>query len=63
MCEEGLSTEFGRLNSEHPELPYFDARDRVMKLMSKPSIKQNILVQENAAAQDIHSVLKKQRSV
>lgn len=58
--EEGLRTELRRLNSEHPELSYFDVRDRVMKLMSKPSTKQTIVVQENATAEDVHSILKKQ---
>ena len=58
--EEGLRTELRRLNSEHPELSYFDVRDRVMKLMSKPSTKQTMVVQENATAEDVHSILKKQ---
>lgn len=62
--EESLRTELRRLNSEHPELSYFDARDRVMKLMSnqgkhdKP--RQNTVVQETAAEQDVHSILKQQ---
>ena len=62
--EEGLRTELRRLNSEHPKLSYFDARDRVMKLMSnqgkhdKP--RQNTVVQENAVEQDVHSILKQQ---
>ena len=59
--EESLRTELRRLNSEHPELTYFDVRDRVMKLMSKPPVKQSTLVQETAAAgQDIHSILRQQ---
>ena len=59
--EENLRTELRRLNSEHPELTYFDVRDRVMKLMSKPPVKQSILVQETAAAgQDILSILRQQ---
>ena len=44
--EENFRTELWRLNSEHPELTYFDVRDRVMKLMSKPPVKQSTLVQE-----------------
>ena len=61
MREESLRTELRRLNSEHPELTYFDVRDRVMKLMSKPPVKQSTLVQETAAAgQDIHSILTQQ---
>ena len=50
-----------RLNSEHPELSYFDVRDRVMKLTSKPPLKQSTLIQETTAAgQDIHSILRLQ---
>ena len=50
-----------RLNSEHPELSYFDVRDRVMKLTSKPRLKQSTLIQETTAAgQDIHSILRLQ---
>ena len=59
--EESLRTGLQRLNSEQPELTYFDVRDRVMKLMSKPPVKQSTLVQETAAAgQDIHSILRQQ---
>lgn len=62
--EENLRTELRRLNSEHAELSYFDARDRVMKLMShqgKPEkLRQNIVVQETAVDQDIRTVLKQQ---
>ena len=59
--EENLRTDLWGLNSEHPELTYFDVRHRVMKLMSKPPVKQSTLVQETAAAgQDIHSILRQQ---
>ena len=59
--EENLRTELRRLNSEHPELTYFDVRDRVMKLMSKPPLKQSTLVQETAApGQDVHGILRQQ---
>ncbi|KAK2552973.1 hypothetical protein P5673_025684 [Acropora cervicornis] len=59
--EKNLRTELRRLNSEHPELTYFDVRDRVMKLMSKPPVKQSTLVQETATAGlDIHSILRQQ---
>ena len=57
--DENLRTELQHLNSEHLELTYFDVCDRVMKLMSKPPMKQSTLVQETAAAgQDIHSILR-----
>ena len=42
--KENLRTELQRLNSEHTELTYFDVRDRVMTLMSKPPVKQSTLV-------------------
>ena len=59
--EENLRTELRRLNLEHPELTYFDVRDRVMKLTSKPPVKQSTLVKETAGAgQDIHSILRQQ---
>lgn len=62
--DDSARTELRRLNTEHPELSYFDARDRVMKLMStygKPEkSRQTTLVQEAAADQDVHSILKQQ---
>ena len=33
---KSLRTELRRLKSEHPELSYFDVRDRVTKLTSEP---------------------------
>lgn len=65
VCEDSLRTdELRHLNSEHPELSYFDACDCVMKLMSQQSkpekLRQNTLVQETAADQDVHSILKYQ---
>ena len=62
--DDSTRTELRRLNSEHPELSYFDARDRVMKLMSQygksDKLRQNTLVQETAADQDVQSILKQQ---
>ena len=62
--DDNTRTELRRLNSEHPELSYFDARDRVMKLMSQygksDKTRQTTLVQEAAADQDVQSILKQQ---
>ena len=62
--DDNTRTELRRLNSEHPELSYFDARDRVMKLMSQygksDKTGQTTLVQEAAADQDVQSILKQQ---
>lgn len=32
VCDDNLRTELRRLNSEHPDLSYFEAQDHVMKL-------------------------------
>ena len=47
--DDSTRIELRLLNSEHPELSYFDARDRVMKLMSQygksNKLRQNTVVQ------------------
>lgn len=62
--DDSTRTELRHLNSEHPGLSYFDARDRVMKLMSQygksEKLRQNTLVQETAADQEVQSILKQQ---
>jgi len=62
--DDSTQTELRRLNSEHLELSYFDARDRVMKLMSqygKPNkLRQDTMVQETVADQDVQSILRQQ---
>ncbi|KAK3737241.1 hypothetical protein QZH41_010870 [Actinostola sp. cb2023] len=66
VCEDNIRTEMRRLNSEHPELPFFDARDRVMKLMRSQDnfktskVKQEVVINEVSADQDIRNVLKQQ---
>ena len=61
MHDDSTRTERRRLNSEHPELSYFD---RVMKLMSQygksNKLRQNTVVQEAAADQDVQRILKQQ---
>ena len=62
--DDNTRMELRLLNSEHPELSYFDARDRVMKLMSQygksNKLRQNTVVQQAAADQDVQSFLKQQ---
>lgn len=62
--DDSTRIELRHLNPEHPELSYFDARDRVMKLMSQygksDKLRQNTLVQETAADQEVQSILKQQ---
>lgn len=61
---DSLRAELQRLNSEHPGLSYFDARDRVTKLMNQygksDKLRQNTLVQKIVADQDAQSILKQQ---
>ena len=64
VLEDNIRTELRRLNTEHPELPFFDARDRVMQLMSQhskpPKVSRDIVVQEVKADQEIREMLKHQ---
>ena len=57
--DDSTRIELRLLNSEHPELSYFDARDCVMKLMSQygksNKLRQNTVVQQAAADQDVRS--------
>lgn len=64
VIDDSLRTELRRLNTEHPELSYFDARDRVMKLTSsqpKPSAKEAV-VSEVSAGKDLQQVVQQQAS-
>lgn len=64
--EENVRTELRRLNAEHPELSFFDARDRVMKLMrgqesfKGPQDKKEVVVSEVSADNDLRKLLKEQ---
>jgi len=61
-----VRTELRRLNSDHPELSFYDARDRVLKLMRSqdhpqpPKDKQQVTLNEVSANYDLHRMLKEQ---
>ena len=65
VLEENLRTEIRRLNSDQPELSFFDARDRVIKLMrnhdnsNQPKAKQ-VIVNEVSTDHDIQKLVKEQ---
>ena len=52
------------MNSEHPDLSYFEAGDHVMKLVGRrdrgPRNRRNATVREVAADQEVHNMIKKQ---
>ena len=64
VIDDSLRTELRRLNTEHPDLSYFDARDRVMKLTSghlKPPSKEAV-VREVAVGKGLQQVVQQQAS-
>ena len=67
VIEDSLQTELCRLNEDHPDLSFFDTRDRVLRLIaSKDSpkttslskVKQETTV--NEVSHDIHKILREQ---
>ena len=64
VCDDNLRTELCRLNSEHPDLSYFEAQDHVMKLEGRreggPTSRWNATVREMAVDQDVHNMIRKQ---
>lgn len=62
VLDQSLRTELRRLNAEHPELPFFDARDRVIKLtnsQNKPLVKE-ATVREVAIDKDLQKIVEQQ---
>ena len=58
--DESLRTELRRLNTEHPELSFFDARDRVMKLTRSDGPAKEDVVREVAADKDLKQIVQQQ---
>lgn len=65
VLDDSLRTELRRLNAEHPELPFFDARDRVMRLMKLTSSQQRppakeATVREVASGRSLDQIVQQQ---
>ncbi|XP_020917147.1 uncharacterized protein LOC110254483 [Exaiptasia diaphana] len=58
--DESLRTELRRLNTEHPELPFFDARDRVMKLIKHDRLVKEAVVREASAEKELKQIVQQQ---
>ena len=60
VCDESLRTELRRLNTEHPELSFFDACDHVMKLTRSDRPAKEAVVREVAADKDLKQIVQQQ---